>query len=115
MSLVEKVTVAVGQQMSELANRVCADYKAEVSSRIKHKATSTGQAVGSIHVEKIDDTTYRIGSDHDHLFFFEEGNGSRTIEPVNAKALHYVDGTFHMSSSPYAGRHCNRTVANKYR
>lgn len=114
MSLIEKVQVACREQMAEIADRICADYKAEVQSRIKGKIT-TGEAVRSIHVEQIGETSYRIGSNHDHLYFFEEGNGNRTIRPVKAKALHYVDGSFHMSSTPYAGRHCNRTVANKYR
>lgn len=113
MSLVEKVPVIVNKQMQELADRICAEYKAEVSSRIMHK--STGEAVGSIRVEKLSDTSYRIGAANTHLYFFEEGNGTRTIRPVRAKALHYTDGSFHTSSTPYPGRHCNETVAKKYR
>lgn len=101
--------------MAEIADKICADYKSMVTAAIKNKATSTGEAAASIHVEQISDTRYRIGAENSHLYFFEEGNGSRIIYPVKAKALYYSDGSFHGRSTPYAGRNIKAKVAAKYR
>lgn len=115
MSLVAQAKAICREQMAEIADRICADYKASVTGAIKNKATSTGEAAGSIHVEQTGETSYRIGASNLHLYFFEEGNGSRMIYPVKAKALHYSDGSYHGRSTPYAGRHINAKVAAKYR
>ena len=79
MSVVEIVERACTEQMGEIADRICGDYKATVESKLKHPGNSSGEASGSIHVEQINRFTYRIGSDNLHLYFFEEGNGSGGI------------------------------------
>lgn len=67
MALVDIVKTACREQMKEIADRICADYKKSVDGAIQNKATSTGQAVASIHVEQVSETKYRIGSNHLHL------------------------------------------------
>lgn len=123
MSLIEKVQVACREQMADIADRICADYKAEVEKSLKHPALSSGEASGSIHVEQLGETRYRIGAKNKHLFWFEEGNGSGGI-PKHGKPKKPMPLTFGTLGSPqgyamhvsnYAGKHCNRTVANKYR
>lgn len=122
MSLVEKARASWMSQMDELANRICGEYKDAVEANLKHPGNSSGEASGSIHVEKVSDVTYRIGSNHDHLYFFEEGNGSGGI-PKDGKPKKPMPLTFGARGTPrgyamhvsnYAGKHINRKVAAKY-
>ena len=122
MSLVAKVQAIAREQMLGIANDICRDYKAEVTSRLKHPENSSGQAAGSISVQKTGDTSYRIGAKNLHLFFFEEGNGSGGIpkNPPPARPMPLTYGTngkpkgFAMHVSNYEGQHCNVDVAKKY-
>lgn len=124
MALVEKVKSGIAAQMNDLADRICKDYKATVRANLKHPGNSSGEAEGSIHVEKVDEFTYRIGSDNLHLYFFEEGNGEGGI-PKNGRRpkrpMPITNGSrgepkhFAMHASNYKGKHCNEKVADRYR
>lgn len=123
MSLVEIAKASWLQQMDELANRICDDYKKSVDANLKHPENSSGEASGSIKVEKIDDVTYRIGSNNLHLYFFEEGNGTGGIpkngkKPKRPMPMKYgVRGEpkgYSMYVSNYEGKHINKKVASKY-
>ena len=124
MSLLEIARASWLRQMDELAEQICAEYKDAVDANLKHPENSSHQASGSIHVEKVSDATYRIGSNHLHLFFFEEGNGSGGIPKGGGKPSAPMPMTygangkptrFAMHASNYKGKHINREVASKYR
>ena len=123
MSVVERVRVACREQMSEIADRICADYKATVDANLKHPGNSSGEASGSIHVEQFGEYAYRIGSNNLHLYFFEEGNGSGGI-PKHGRPRRPMPLTFGSRGAPQgyamhvsncAGKHCNKIVADRYR
>lgn len=122
MSLVEIARASWLRQMDELANQICGEYKSAVEANLKHPENSSHQASGSIHVEKMSDVAYRIGSDHDHLYFFEEGNGTGGIPKVGKpkRPMPMTYGArgqakrFAMHASNYAGKHINKKVAAKY-
>lgn len=119
MSVVELVQAACQKQMKEIAERIESDLRSEVSPHSK-----SGAALGAIHIEERGETSYFIGGTDgtgrgvtgtDHLAMLNDGNGSRIIYPVRAKALRYTDGSFHGRSTPYAGIHFVEKVASKYR
>lgn len=119
MSVEALVRGAIEVQMANLAERVQGDLIAAVSPHSK-----SGKAVGAIHIEKRSVDNYFIGGTDgtgkgttgtDHLAMLDEGNGSKIIYPVRAKALRYTDGSLHGRSTPYAGIHFVAKVANKYR
>ena len=122
MSLLAKVETICKSQMAEIAERICADYKVAVEDNLKHPENSSHQASGSIHVEQLGDTKYRIGAANLHLYFFEEGNGSGGI-PKHGKPRRPMPLTYGANGKPqgysmhvsnYAGKHINRKVAAKY-
>jgi len=124
MSLVELAKASWQSQMADIANRICDDYKATVDRNLKHPMNSSGQASGSIHVEKLSDTKYRIGAADLHLFFFEEGNGSGGIPKGGRRPKKPMPLTFGSRGTPqgyamhvsnYPGKHCNRIVAARYK
>lgn len=123
MSLVELARASWLRQMDELAEQICGEYKDAVEANLKHPGNSSHQASGSIHVEKMSDVTYRIGSNHDHLYFFEEGNGTGGIPKGGRKPIRPMPITNGAKGSPqgyamhvsnYPGKHINRKVAAKY-
>lgn len=114
MSVLALVEAACREQMAEIAEKICDDYKSSVNAKIKHKAQSSGQAVGSIHIEQTGDTSYRIGGSHLHLWYFEMGNGSGLIYPKQAKALRFKDGSFQGSASTYPGNKVYVDVAKRW-
>ena len=108
--------------MADIADRICDDYKSAVDRNLKHPENSSGQASGSIHVERISDTKYRIGAADLHLYFFEEGNGTGGI-PKHGKPKKPMPLTFGTNGKPrgysmhvsnYKGKHINKDVAAKY-
>lgn len=110
---------AIEMQMTDLAERIEADLKAAVAPHSR-----SGLAVSAIHIEKRSVDNYFIGGTDgtgtgktgtDHLAMLDEGNGTRIIYPVRAKALKYTDGSFHGRSTPYKGIGFVAKVANKYR
>lgn len=124
MSLVEKAQASWLMQISDLADRICDDYKSAVDRNLEHPENSSGEASGSIHVEKVDGATYRIGSNNLHLFFFEEGNGTGGIPKGGKKPKRPMPLTFGTNGKPkgyamhvsnYKGKHINKKVADKYR
>ena len=106
-------------QMTDLAECIEADLKAEVAPHSK-----SGLAVGAIHIKKRSEDNYFIGGTDgtgegttgtDHLAMLNDGNGTKIIYPVRKKALKYTDGSLHGRSTPYKGIHFVEKVANKYR
>ena len=119
MSVEVIVKGIIEMQMTDLAERVEADLKAAVAPHSK-----SGLAVGTIHIEKRSiDNIFVGGTDGtgtgktgtDHLAMLNDGNGTKIIYPVKAKALQYTDGSFHGRSTPYKGIHFVEKVAAKYR
>ena len=124
MSLMETVQATVLEQMSGIADRICADYKRAVEANLKHPENSSGEAANSIQVEQMDNGNYRIGSNNLHLYFFEEGNGTGGIPKGGKTPKRPMPLTFGSRGKPkgyamfvnnYPGKHINREVANKYR
>lgn len=124
MSLLEKAEATWLMQMSDLADRICDEYKDAVQSNLEHPENSSHQASRSIHVERVDRVTYRIGSNHDHLYFFEEGNGTGGIPKGGRKPRRPMPLTYGANGKPrgyamhvsnYKGKHINKDVADKYR
>lgn len=127
MALVEIVHAICNAKMQEEADQICADYKRAVHATVKYPH-STGEAEGSIHVEKLNEGSYRIGAANLHLFFFEMGNnqkyryfgGKRNPAAPNggksggAMRLRYTDGSVHQYSHTYKGRNVKAKVAAKY-
>ena len=123
MSLIEIATAAIESQMEQLAHQIEGEYKAAVTSNLKHPGLSSGRAAGSIHVEKLGDFHYFIGSDDAHLYWFEMGNGSGGI-PKSGASKRPMPLTFGTLGSPvgyarwvhnYPGKHVNTEVANRHR
>lgn len=124
MSLIEIVRTSVANQMERLAYQIEREYKDAVTRGLKHPENSSGRASGSIHVEKTGEYSYFIGSDDDHLYWFEEGNGSGGIPkggkkpkrpmPMTYGTLGSAKG-FAMRASNYAGQHKNKEVADRHR
>lgn len=123
MSLVEKVNTICRERMEEIANEICQDYKSMVTSNLKHPENSSGQAAGSIQVHKMSDTSYRIGSDDLHLYFFEMGNGSGGIPKNGRRPIRPMPMTYGTLGSPkgyamrvsnYKGQNIKEKVAKKY-
>lgn len=127
MSLEAIVKAVASSGLDRVAEQIEQEYKAEVRSKIKDKALSSGDAEGSIHIEAPDTHTRLIGSDHPHLFFFEMGNdqkytyfgGKANPDAPNytghgARLLRFRDGTRHVFAHTYKGRHCNAKVAERH-
>ena len=123
MALIELVTTEIENQMEQLARQIEGEYKEAVQSGLKHPGLSSGRAAGSIHIEKLGDFHYFIGSDDDHLYWFEMGNGSGGIPKsgVSKRPMPIKLGT---NGSPvayarwvhnYPGKHKNTEVANRHR
>ena len=124
MSLVETVRVTVLDQMNNIADRICEDYKRSVKANLEHPENSSGEAADSIHVEHIGEGRYRIGSNNLHLYFFEEGNGTGGIPKGGKVPKRPMPLTFGSKGKPkgyamfvqnYEGKHINKKVADKYR
>lgn len=117
---VEQIVIGIIQRdFMRLAEDVQADLIRAVSPHSK-----SGLAVGAIHIEqKGFDSIFVGGTDGtgtgktgtDHLAMLNDGNGSKIIYPVRAKALQFTDGSFHGRSTPYKGIHFVEKVAAKYR
>lgn len=119
---IEKIVVGIIEaQFMDVAARVQADLKAEIQKNLKRPSQSTGQAAGSIAIQRRSTDNIFVGSADQHLNFFIRGNGSRPIYPKGkanggANALQFKDGSIHGSASPYAGKPQVLTnVANRYR
>ena len=119
MSVAQLVKGVIEQQMLDLAERIEGDLKAMVAPHSR-----SGMALGAIHIEKRSVSNYFIGGTNgtgmglngtDHLAMLDEGNGSRIIYPVRAKALRFTDGSIHGRAKPYKGIGFVSKVANKYR
>lgn len=119
MSVEQIVKGIVETQMLNLAERIEGDLKAEVAPHSK-----SGLAVGAIHIEKRSTDNIFIGGTDgtgtgktgtDHLAMLNDGNGTKIIYPVRAKALRYTDGSLHGRSTPYKGIHFVEKVASRYR
>ena len=115
MALVEIVETICREQMQDLAQTIEGELKAECPKR-------SGQAAASIKIEQTSETSYRIGSNDDHLFFADQGNNQskRIIYPKGkahggANVLVFTDGSFHGSARTYEGKHFVRDVANRHR
>ena len=123
MSVLALVEAIVEDQMRDLADMICDDYKKSVQGNLKHPGNSSGQASGSIHVEQTGATSYRIGSNNLHLYFFEMGNGHGGIPkggrpPKRPMPMTYgTNGTpqgFAMSASNYRGKNIKSQVAKRW-
>lgn len=114
MGLVETVTDVIEKELDRVADEICTEYKAAVKANLKRPNESTGEAANSIHVEKTGKYSRFVGSNNLHLYFFEMGNGSKTIYPVRKKVLKYRNGVYSMHSTPYGGKNIKAIVAAKH-
>lgn len=113
MSVEMLVKGAIEVQMTDLAQRVLSDLKAEVG-----KHNRSGEAQGSISILENSIDHVLIGGRNLHLYYLDQGNGGkgRRIYPTKSKALYLKDyGIYRGSVSGYDGFHVARTVADKYR
>jgi len=117
MSVEQLVKGVIEMQMSDLADRVLADFKAEVG-----KHNRTGEAQGSLSILERSPQRIVVGGRNDHLYWLDEGNGhsGAIIYAKKGKALgKYPDGIpgigWRASVKAYKGFHVARNVADKYR
>ena len=113
MSVEVLVKGVIEMQMTNLVDRVLADFKAEVG-----KHNRSGEAQGSLAILSRTPSYALIGGYNKHLYYLDEGNGGkgRRIYPTNSKALYLKDyGIYRGSVSGYEGFHIARKVASKYR
>lgn len=113
MSVEQLVKGVIEMQMTDLADRVLSDFKAEVG-----KHNRTGEAQGSISILSRTPSYILIGGYNDHLYWLDEGNGrsGHRIYPKRAKALYLKDyGIYRGAVNSYRGFHIARKVADKYR
>lgn len=118
MSLVEQVKVACSEQMKRLAETIEGELKAECP------VGKTGQAVGSIHIEQLGLTRYRIGGKNEHLYYSDQGSGAtkkyiafepkgginRSLRPHNKDGIVRSQGR-----KAIEGLHFVREVADRHR
>ena len=102
MSVEQLVKGVIEMQMSDLADRVLADFRAEVG-----KHNRTGEAQGSLSILERSPQRIVVGGRNDHLYWLDEGNGhSGAIIPgIGWRA----------SVKAYKGFHVARNVADRYR
>lgn len=116
MSVEQLVKGVIEMQMSDLADRVLADFKAEVG-----KHNRTGEAQGSISILERSPQRIVVGGQNDHLYWLDEGNAhSGAIIYARGKALgKYPNGIpgigWRASVKAYKGFHVAKNVADKYR
>lgn len=99
--------------MDEVASIIEGEMKGVVSGH-----TRSGAALAAIHIEN-GGFAYRFvggtgGVGTLHLYFLNDGNGSRMIYPKKKKALKYTDGSLHPRSRPYAGIHFVEAIAARH-
>lgn len=122
MSVLALVEAACREQMAEIADKICADYKKSVQANLKHPENSSGEASGSIAVKQTGDTSYEIGASNLHLYFFEMGNGGGGIpkNPPPKRPMPMTYGSngsprgFAMRASNYAGQGIYKEVAARW-
>ena len=118
--LIEAVGGIVQDELDRIAMRIQHDLKAACPKR-------TGEAASSIHIEDIGTGSVFgagrfIGSDNDHLYFADQGNGTggipksgkRKVMPISGGRGQWIafrTGPF----NNYEGKHFVRDVADKYR
>ena len=103
----------IEMQMTDLVNRVYADFKAEVG---KHNRSGEAQASISILSQTVNHAL--IGGNDLHLYYLDKGNGGkgRRIYPKKGRGLYLKDYDIWASSvSGYDGFHVAKKVADKYR
>ena len=118
MSLVEQVKATCSEQMQRLAETIEGELKAECP------VGKTGEAVGSIHIEQLGITRYRIGGKNEHLYYADQGSGATrkyiAFEPkggVNPRLRpHNIDGIVRSQGrKAIKGLHFVRAVADRHR
>lgn len=107
-NLTRVLEVASKRELERLAGEIEGEMKGIVSGHSR-----TGVALGSIGIE-MGETSAFVGGKNLHLYYLDEGNGTKTIYPKRAKALRYSDGTFHGKSRPYKGIHFVKEIAARH-
>lgn len=116
MSVEQLAKGVIEMQMTDLADRVLSDFKAEVG-----KHNRTGEAQASISILEKTPQRILIGGYNDHLYWLDEGNAhSGAIIYARGKALgKWKDGIpgigWRASVKAYKGFHVAKKVADKYR
>lgn len=122
MGLVETVRVAMIEELDRVAEVICQEYKAAVKANLKHPENSSGQAANSIRVQAESEYVRFVGSNDDHLYFFEMGNGSGGI-PKSGKPIRPMPMTYGTNGKPrgfsmhvnnYKGQNVKHDVAAKH-
>lgn len=119
MALVEIVEAICREQMQELAETIEGELKAECPKR-------TGRTAGSIHIEQMGDTSYRIGSNALTMLYADQGNGSEIItssrefdrkgrRPGKLFIMNGMHTMYVPYVRPYEGKHFVEKVANRHR
>lgn len=115
MSLVETVKAIAEKQMDELAIRIQYELKQACPKR-------TGEAAGSVHIERTSDTSRFVGSDNLHFYFADQGNGYGGIPKSGARKPLPISGAngqwIAFRTSPfrnYEGKHFVKDVADRHR
>lgn len=109
---VETLQRACKLTIEETANTIQGEMKGIVGGH-----TRSGLALGAIHIEMGSNRAFVGGTGGEgtlHLFFLDEGNGSKTIRPKRARALHFSDGTYHAYARPYKGIHFVHMIASRH-
>ena len=116
MSVEQLVKGVIEMQMTDLAERVEADFKAVVGKYNKY--SRTGEAVGSISILERSPDRILVGGRNLHLFWLDEGNGRSggTIYPKRSQALYLQGlGIYRGSVKAHKPYRVAKQVADKYR
>lgn len=106
--------VEIVAKVEDLAGRTLQQYAGQIADTMRTLAPKdTGALAGSISVAPLGGYAYVIAPHMPYANIAENGRGE--VVPVNAKALHYRNGTFSKYSSPYAGSHFVANTAAKFR
>jgi len=111
---VETLNNACEKTLAETANTILGEMKGIVGGH-----TRSGAALGAIHIEGGGGLSGCFvggtgGEGTLHLYFLNDGNGSKIIKPKDAKALCFSDGSLHGSARPYAGIHFVEAIAARH-
>lgn len=110
---VATLQAACGKTLDEVASTIEGEMKGIVGGH-----TRSGLALGAIHTEATGSMSRFVGGTGGegtlHLYFLNDGNGGKIIRPKGPWALHFSDGSYHMSARPYAGIHFVEAIAARH-
>ena len=121
MALWDRVVEVANKAMRTEASQILKELRAEcpkrtgATARSFHIMSGSGGMTNGIEGVGGIITNVRIGSTKDTAYFADQGNGTKIIYPVKAKALKFHDGSYHNYARPYMGTNFVAEVANRHR